>query len=105
MKEKGIEPILIEEYPEIKKHLDQFYPSLKKRIDKGFTPYNLRNCAYMEDLNSQKIIWGEISDATKFCLDKQGKFLTEATTFILTGECIFYLLAFLNSTVSSVMII
>jgi hypothetical protein len=29
-----------------------------------------------------------------------GKFLTEATTFILTGECLYYLIAFLNSKIS-----
>jgi methylase of polypeptide subunit release factors len=49
IKEKGIKPINIEDYPAIKKHLDKYYPKLEKRADKGDTPYNLRHCAYMED--------------------------------------------------------
>ncbi|WP_228438076.1 Eco57I restriction-modification methylase domain-containing protein [Chryseobacterium sp. 6424] len=48
IKEKGIKPVNIEDYPAVKKHLDSYYDSLKKRFDKGDTPYNLRNCAYME---------------------------------------------------------
>jgi hypothetical protein len=47
IKEKGVIPINVNNYPAIKKHLDNFYPKLAKRADKGDTPYNLRNCAYM----------------------------------------------------------
>lgn len=50
IKEKGIKPINIEDYPAVKAHLDKFYPDLEKRADKGVTPYNLRNCAYIERL-------------------------------------------------------
>lgn len=39
-----------------------------------------------EDFSKQKIIWGEISDKTKFCIDLNGEYVTEATTFLLTGE-------------------
>ena len=39
---KNITPINIEEYPAIKKHLDQYITQLTKRGDKGATPYNLR---------------------------------------------------------------
>ncbi|MGP6603868.1 Eco57I restriction-modification methylase domain-containing protein, partial [Ornithobacterium rhinotracheale] len=49
IKEKGIKPINIDDYPAIKKHLDQYWTRLEKRADQGVTPYNLRNCAYMED--------------------------------------------------------
>jgi hypothetical protein len=48
IKEKSIKPINVKDYPAIKKHLDQFLPQLQKRADKGDTPYNLRNCAYMD---------------------------------------------------------
>lgn len=100
IKEKGIKPINIEDYPAIKKHLDGFYPHLENRADKGDTPYNLRNCAYMDDLNSPKIIWGEISDRTKFSIDMNGNFLNEATTFLMTGKSLIFLLGFLNSKLS-----
>ena len=60
IKEKNIKSININDYPAIKRHLDQFYPQLEKRVDKGDTPYNLRNCAYMEDFYKQKITYIEI---------------------------------------------
>ena len=47
----------VNEYPAIKAHLDQYWDKISKRADKGDTPYNLRNCAYMEDFNKPKIIW------------------------------------------------
>ena len=49
VKEKGIKRIHIEDYPAVKAHLDLYYPQLEKRADQGDTPYNLRNCAYIED--------------------------------------------------------
>ena len=45
-------------------------------------------------------MWGEISDRTKFALDVHGKFVPEATTFLMTGKHLKYLLYFLNSTLS-----
>lgn len=86
----------INDYPEIKAHLDQFYPALEKRQDKGITPYNLRSCIYTDDFSKQKIVWGEISDKSKFALDNCGLF-PEATTFFMIGEKLPYLLAILNS--------
>ncbi|MDU1892360.1 MAG: Eco57I restriction-modification methylase domain-containing protein [Dysgonomonas sp.] len=96
IKEKGINPIFIEDYPAIKNHLDKFYSELEKRQDKGNTPYNLRNCAYIEDFYKQKIIWGEISDKSKFALDEEG-FFPEATSFLMVGDKLKYILAILNS--------
>ena len=43
----------INEYPAIKVHLDQYWNKIKDRMDQGDTPYNLRNCAYMEDFYRQ----------------------------------------------------
>lgn len=40
--------IKIEDYPAIKAHLDLYWDKISKRTDKGDTPYNLRNCAYMD---------------------------------------------------------
>lgn len=86
IKEKGLKPIDIKDYPAIKKHLDQFLPQLTTRQDQGDTPYNLRNCAYMEDFFKQKIIYSEIVKEPQFYLDLKGEFFPEATTFILAGE-------------------
>ena len=60
---------------------------------------NLRNCAYLEDFERDKIIWGEISDKPKFAFDDE-KYFAEATTFLMTGEKLKFLLAILNSKVS-----
>jgi type II restriction/modification system DNA methylase subunit YeeA len=95
-----IERIHIENYPAIKQHLDNYWNKIESRADKGDTPYNLRNCAYMDLLSKPKIIWGEISDKTKFCLDKDGQYVPEATTFMISGEKLLLLLAFMNSIVS-----
>ena len=90
------DPINIDDYPDIKEYLDLFYSGLEKRQDKGITPYNLRSCIYMDDFSKQKIVWGEISDKSKFALDDSGRY-PEATTFLMTGENLKYLLAILNS--------
>lgn len=90
----------INEYPAIKVHLDQYWNKIKDRMDQGDTPYNLRNCAYMEDFYRQKIVWGEISDRSKFAFDNSGIFVPEATTFLMIGEHLPYLLCILNSPLS-----
>src|SRR5690606_7958228 len=98
IKEKGIKPINIEHYPAIKKHLDQFYTQLEKRADKGDTPYNLRNCAYMEEFYRPKIVWKIIGSNINFLIDKEGYFYNNAAN-ILTSDSVKleYLIAFLNS--------
>ena len=95
-----LERIHIEDYPAVKVHLDQYWDKLSKRTDKGDTPYNLRNCAYLDDFNKPKIVWGEISDRSKFAFDKDGCFVPEATTFLLVGKNIIGLYAFLNSSLA-----
>ena len=98
---KGKVPrIYIEDYPAVKAHLDQYWDKISKRADKGDTPYNLRNCAYLEDFNLPKIVWGEISDRSKFAYEENGIFIPEATTFLMVGKGLAYLLCVLNSPLS-----
>ncbi|EME4786165.1 Eco57I restriction-modification methylase domain-containing protein [Campylobacter coli] len=92
-----VEAISIEYYPSLKKHFDEFYPQLEKRADKGLTPYNLRNCAYIEEFEREKIVYSEIVRKPQFYLDTKLNFYAEATSFILTGENLKYLIAFLNN--------
>ncbi|MDA0157070.1 hypothetical protein OFS08_05415 [Brachyspira hyodysenteriae] len=98
MKEKNIPPINIKDYPAIKKHLDKYYKQLEKRLDKGVTPYNLRNCAYLPDFEREKIVYAEIVRGASFSYDDTGIF-PEATSFLMTGENIKYLLGILNSKI------
>ncbi len=97
VKEKGLKPININDYPAIKKHLDKFYPQLKRRGDKGETPYNLRNCAYLHEFNKQKIIFQEMVQESSFVMDKDGKFMCLDTARIITGDGLELLLAVMNS--------
>ncbi|HEF9791548.1 TPA: class I SAM-dependent DNA methyltransferase [Campylobacter coli] len=92
-----VEAINIENYPSLKKHFDEFYPQLEKRTDKGLAPYNLRNCAYIEEFEREKIVYSEIVRKPQFYLDTKLNFYAEATSFILTGENLKYLIAFLNN--------
>ncbi len=96
-----IPPIDIEKYPATKAHLDSHYDAIVTRSDQGDTPYNLRNCAYLEDFEKEKIVYGEIVQEPRFYLDngecELGVFYAEATSFILTGEHLRYLLGMLHS--------
>ena len=93
-----LDRIHIEDYPAVKAHLDQYWDKISTRADKGDTPYNLRNCAYLDDFNEPKLIWGEISDRSKFAYDSNGSYVPEATTFLLVGEEVISLYYFLNSS-------
>ena len=95
-----LERINIWDYPAIRQHLDNYWDKIKPRADQGDTAYNLRNCAYLDLLCQPKIVWGEISDKTKFCIDDSGLYYPEATTFMLSGGNLYLLLAFLNCSVS-----
>ncbi|WP_459085200.1 type IIG restriction enzyme/methyltransferase [Helicobacter pylori] len=96
-----IPPIDIEKYPATKAHLDSHYDTIATRSDQGDTPYHLRSCAYLEDFEKEKIVYGEIVQEPRFYLDngecELGYFYAEATSFILTGEHLHYLLGMLHS--------
>ena len=96
-KSKNIPPVHVEDYPAIHKHLDEYYPQLAKRADKGDTPYNLRNCVYMNEFFKQKIVYREISDNMNACMVESGIMLNNKC-YIITGEHLIYILSFLNST-------
>ena len=90
----------INDYPAVRAHLDQYWDKISVRADKGDTPYNLRNCAYLEDFSKPKIVWGEISDRSKFAYEPRGEYMTEATTFLMVGTHLPYLFCILNSPLS-----
>lgn len=98
LKEKGIKPINIEDYPAIKKHLDNYFPQLEKRSDKGDTPYNLRNCAYMEDFSREKVMYPNMTKFLPFYIDNK-EFMQNDKSFMITGENLYFLTAFLNSSI------
>ncbi|ENU2526463.1 class I SAM-dependent DNA methyltransferase [Campylobacter coli] len=99
-----VEAINIENYPSLKKHFDEFYPQLEKRADKGLTPYNLRNCAYIEEFEKEKIVYPNMNKEFIAFFDNEF-FLLNQKCFILSHQSnnkkeLLYLTALLNSNVN-----
>ena len=97
--------IKIEDYPAVKAHLDQYWDRIATRADKGDTPYNLRNCAYLEDFNKPKIVYGQFQDGAEYSFAEEGVMLSSNEYLLIThnysSKC---LLAFLNSKASEWML-
>ena len=109
IKEKGIKPINIDDYPAIKYWLDfggvayngkiyEGYKQIEKRADQGDTPYNLRNCAYIEDFSKQKIMYPNMTKFLPFYFDNKGFFQNDKS-FMITGNNLAFLTAFFNSNI------
>jgi len=92
-----LERIHIEDYPAVKAHLDQYWDKISSRADKGDTPYNLRNCAYLEDFDKPKIVYPNMTKYLPFVYEDYG-FCTNQKCFIISGQTIEYLTAFFNSS-------
>ena len=91
--------VRIEDYPAVKAHLDQFWDKIKDRADQGDTPYNLRNCAYLDLFFQPKICWKAVGRNLTFAIVDSGIFLTAPASFISAGGSNKYLLAFLCSAI------
>ena len=88
----------VNEYPAIKAHLDQYWDKISTRADKGDTPYNLRNCAYMEDFYKPKIVWKIIGNRLGFALENKNMILNNACYILTCSDGgLEYLEAMLNS--------
>ncbi|EAI4449678.1 class I SAM-dependent DNA methyltransferase [Campylobacter lari] len=94
-----VEAINIDEYPSLKQHLKPYYKTLEKRTDKGKTPYNLRNCAYLEEFEKEKIVYPCImSKESCFSYEKNHSItMAPANTITSDPNILKYLIAFLNS--------
>ena len=75
----------INDYPAVKAHLDQYWDKIRDRADQGDTPYNLRNCAYLEDFFKPKIMRKIIGCNVNFCYDEQSMICNNAVD-IMVGE-------------------
>ncbi|AHZ27494.1 class I SAM-dependent DNA methyltransferase [Helicobacter pylori] len=93
-----IPPIDIEKYPATKAHLNSHYDTIATRCDQGDTPYHLRNCAYLEDFEKEKIVYPETSQGAYFIYENSGIFL-EKTAFMIVSDAynLKLLTALLNS--------
>ena len=113
----GSYKFLQKDYPAIYNHLLQYKDKLEKRgqcTNKPATdkkPYtgqhhwleldNNPTDEYLSHFEKEKIVYSEIVRDAQFYLDSDkynpDRFYAEATSFILTGENLYYLLAILNS--------
>ena len=90
--------IKIEDYPAVKAHLDRYWDKIANRADQGDTPYNLRNCAYLEDFFKPKVMYPNMTKYMPFYYDEKN-FLQNDKTFMITGNHTAFLTAFLNSSI------
>lgn len=111
--EFGSYKILEKDYPAIYNHLKQYKEKLQARgqcTNKPVTeqkPYlgqhhwleldNNPNREYLSQFEKEKIVYSEIVRRPQFYLDTDLNFYAEATSFILTGKNLKYLIAFLNN--------
>ena len=90
-------------YPSVYNHLEGYKDILKKRnqAETGirYEWYALQRWGanYWEDFNKPKIVWGEISDRSKFAYEARGGYMVEATTFLMVGCHLPLLFCMLNS--------
>jgi hypothetical protein len=96
IKEEKIAAINIDDYSVIKSHINSYSPKVFDRYDQGNTPYNLRNCAYLNEFSKEKIIWKRIGSKLRFTYSSEEMYCLDSTC-IATGEKMKYLTAFLNS--------
>ena len=105
----------IEQYPAVKDYLLSFgkerleqtgkvhiingerVKARKKTSNKWFETQD--SISYWEDFSKPKIVWGEISDRSKFAFDFKGDYICEATSFLMVGNDIPYLFCALNSKI------
>ena len=94
----------IELYPAVKQHLLSFgYDRLKQTGEKGARKKTNNkwfetqdSIGYWEDFFKHKIIWKIIGNEIAFSIEKEGLMVNNAC-YLLTGEHLEYIVAFLNS--------
>ncbi|WQV57270.1 class I SAM-dependent DNA methyltransferase [Helicobacter pylori] len=90
-------------YAHLLSHKDELLKRNKDETGKRYEWYCLQRWAasYLQDFEKEKIVYGEIVQEPRFYLDngecELGVFYAEATSFILTGEHLRYLLGMLHS--------
>ena len=97
----------IERFPSINDYLQEIGKRRLEQIGEEGTRKKTNNkwfetqdsISYWRDFEKPKIVWGEISDKPKFAFDDEN-YYAEATTFLMTGKKLKFLLGILNSKVS-----
>lgn len=81
------------DFPEICSYLKPFEEKGKKRYDKGEFWWELRNCAYYDLFEKPKIVFPNLQNSNKFCLDQNGVYINAPAVFLSSSSktllCIF----------------
>jgi type I restriction-modification system DNA methylase subunit len=89
-------------YPTIAEYLESKNIELQGRVqsrgDKGTHWMNLRDCAYYEEIESNKIVWLELSDKNKFAYSGNGEYLLNGA-WMMVGPNLKAMLGIMNSSV------
>lgn len=88
----------IENYPAIKRHLEQYKNGLQRRNDKGDYWWELRHCNYYHEFEKPKLIYPNLASSL-FAVFDSDKFYTNQKCFIITSQDID--LEFLGALLSS----
>ncbi len=98
--------ISIDNYPAVKVYLENFGKRLEQSGEVGSRKKTSNawfetqdKIGYWQNFEKPKIIWGEMADKPKFAFDDNSYYMNN-TLFMMMGENLKYLLAFLNSKLS-----
>jgi hypothetical protein len=89
-----------ERYPKLAKYFEELNIQLEGRIEsrgaKGSHWMNLRDCAYYDQMEIDKIVWLELTDQSKFAFSTAGEYVLDGA-WLMTGPFLKELLGILNS--------
>lgn len=89
------------DYPSLAEHLNAKNAELERRAefrgDRGSHWMNLRDCSYYSEMESEKVVWLELSDKNKFAFSTAGEYLLNGA-WMIQGDHLKPLLAVLNSS-------
>jgi len=83
------------DFPELMQVLLPFEERAKKRYDQGDFWWELRNCAYYDLFEKEKIVFPNLQNSNKFCFDSKNVYINAPAVFLSTDDKA--LLAILNS--------
>ena len=88
------------DYPTVYNYLQQFEDQLTKRQDKGDHWTNLRNCAYLQEFEKEKIVYNDICQKLTFSKVAENIFFNNTAYFIIVDKKLMnLLLCILNSKI------
>lgn len=94
---KNVDAIdVVNDYPSVYKHLLQYEKKASKRGDKGKHWTNLRNCAYLDEFEKEKIIYPNMTKFMPF-IYADYPIYTNQKCFILCGKDIKFITSIFNS--------